>query len=108
MSHPLNPLMPLAQMGHVEKIAEALQNQPVASQALAQNIANESIQHAKEKVEAGTGSTKGKQVSRDGEKQASQGGGGGGTGGEKKDAENQEPSENAANPWAGNLLNLKV
>ncbi len=108
MSNPLNPIVPLAQMGHVEKLADTLQNQPAASQAVFQQVANEAIKQEQSQVEASNESARGKKIKRE----------------EKKEKGNPEQNrqftkntnqeqpaeqeEQATNPWSGNLLNVKV
>ena len=50
MTSPLTPIIPLAQMGHVEKIADALQNQPGMQQALLQELAKEALKEESKEI----------------------------------------------------------
>ena len=110
MTSPLTPIIPLAQMGHVEKIAEALQNQPGMQQALLQELAKEAIKEEQAQVPTTDPSQKGQKLKVDDERRQRQQ--------EKKrknqrhaqsgEAQPEEPSPRSPNPWAGNILDIKV
>ena len=72
MTSPLTPIIPLAQMGHVEKIAEALQNQPGMQQALLQELAKEAIKEEQAQVPTTDPSQKGQKLKVDDERRQRQ------------------------------------
>lgn len=112
MTTPLTPIIPLAQMGHVEKIAEALQNQPGMQQALLQELAKEAIKEEQTQVPATDPSQKAQKLKVDDERkrrreeqrkkhkkqQQAQSG----------DTLPEDTSPRSPNPWTGNILDIKV
>ncbi len=100
--------LPVVQMGHVEKLAENLQNQPAVQQQVMHNEAERILREQNSKVPPAEESQKGKRrrVNERGEEKPKEG---------RpdhdrpapRDGEPEEPGA-APNPWAGNILNLKV
>ena len=99
--------LPIIQMGHVEKLAESLENQPVVQQQATQTEAERILREQNSQVPPAESpeKTQGRRV----------GGQGDGSGGKNRgDKEHPPPRKQneqdppAPNPWAGNILNLKV
>ena len=103
--------LPVVQMGHVEKLAEVAQNHPVVQQQVAQETAKQELLKANSQV-AETTKTEKSRFQRARERDARRGQGRP-MGKKQRAADNEsgeepESSPHDANPWAGNILNMKV
>lgn len=107
---------PVIQMGLVEKIVDAQQNQPVVQQLVAQATTRQELKDAQSKVSSLESADSGKKVR---EREAGQGNAnnpdsradGRGTDGDRRpgdDAPASEPGNARTKPWSGHILNVKV
>ncbi len=99
--------IPVVQMGHVEKVAENLETQPVVQQQATQTEAERILREQNSKVPPPESAekTRGRRVGERGEE----------SGGKNRDGRQPPPRRNdadeeqpAQNPWSGNILNVKV
>lgn len=112
--------IPLAQMGHVEKIAEVTQNQPQVQQQVSQETAKAELKEQSgqvPKIDKGQEAEK-LRAERDGKRRQQP------QTGQERRAKNQKDDESAGasppeqsqedtpprgdNPWAGHIVNIKV
>lgn len=102
---------PVIQMGLVEKIVDAQQNQPSVQQVVAQATTRQELKEANSKVSGLETADQGKKVQ---ERDAGQrnSGGSGKRPGRESGAQGEEPAPEGENaktkPWSGHLVNLKV
>ena len=100
--------VPIVQMGLVEKVAEHLENHPVVQQQVLQTEAERILREQNTQVPKAEGPEKpqGRRVGERGEDPSGKRGRGHK---EQPPSDKQEKEEQpAANPWSGNILNLKV
>lgn len=99
---------PVIQMGLVEKLVEAEQNQPYVQQLVAQTTARQELKEARERIAAPENSEESKQIrdreARQGRREQRQSGRQGG----KNPAESDEEDAPRTKPWAGHILNIKI
>ena len=99
--------LPIVQMGHVEKLAENLENQPVVQQQVTQLEAERILREQGSKVPT-TESSEKPQRRRVGEQGGDKPKDHAREGKEHPPPKEHEEETPAANPWSGNILNLKV
>jgi hypothetical protein len=104
---------PVVQMGLVEKIVEVAQNQPQVQQQVAREAAVQTLREQQQRVAGAEEAKQGRRVREreaGGKKRQEAGAG------RENTPSGQTPPEGAAcgdgarksNPWAGNIVNLKV
>lgn len=100
------PLLPIIQMGHVEKVVEDLQNSPQMQQHAAQDAAQKTLDTDKNLVQQTDPSVDAKNVNPDDQKRQQQ------HQEKKRNAQAEEPEENASGKstgsWSGIIVNTKV
>ena len=104
--------VPVIQMGLVEKLVEVAQNQPHVQQLVAQELARQAAKAQTEQVPQVDASERGKKI-RDresGQKKREQHHASGQPSGEQNEDGQQsaEDGPHTANPWAGQIVNMKV
>lgn len=102
---------PVIQMGHVEKIVEAVQNQPYVQQLVAQEEAKKTLKAESEQVAVAEKTAQSRKVRDRGEEEGSRqqqhAGPDGEPGGDKTDSPDEE-GRNKNNPWAGHIVSITV
>ena len=99
--------LPVVQMGHVEKLVEVAQNQPHVQQLVAQQTIALELKKQDSQVAKTEKSEKGRRVGNSDEKDRQ----GQNARSHSQDGSQQEetpPEEEAASPWVGNNINVKI
>lgn len=101
---------PVIQMGHVEKIVEAVQNQPYVQQLVAQEEAKKTLKAESEQIAVAEKTALSRKVRDRGDEEGSRqqhAGPGGESRGDKPDSPDEE-GRNKNNPWAGHIVSITV
>ena len=104
--------LPLVQMGHVEKLAEAAQNHPQVQQQILQETAAQALREQNSQVPA-TDETEEPLLKDLGDRQEKKRRGRRGSRAKKAGTTEKEETSSPSgspggNPWAGNIINVKI